>query len=850
MDVKNEPLNYDDDIIPDADLEEPVYDNEPENTQTVEIALNESENEKKRSHFVSLDLISLLKKVATVVFWVAISYFLGAAELPFGAIPFGVALLCAASGKLAYIYLGLSLSTLAVDEGALVYFCTYTAVLFIRVLTRILIDDPFADEKEQTSRTLEDIIPILFSEHVFLRMATSCVGAFIIGLYTLIVNGFLFYDLWGTLVSMAVAPVCVYLYCGLAGSGDILASRSSLVSYEVSDGRRFAAVCALSASLLLALRDVNILGMSLSLFGAMTLTLYFSRKRGIMHSLVIGSVCGLACSPMLAPIFAFAAISSGALWKVSTFFACLSACSVGLAWGLYAEGISALSSVLPAILSSALIFAVFEKLYLADKLLSVDEDTPVVQAKTAIAPTEEVSCEILSPDSLDAIILDDTEQRIRIMCEAFSSLSSLFYGLSEKMRTPSVTDLRQICDNAFDCSCHSCEMRSTCWEKEYSSSLASVGKICDSLERNGRIGSDDIPSRMLERCASMPDIINQINRNCMTHTQQLIIGDKTEIFALDYEAISDLLAQTVGSHKQNYQYMSDLSEVARTLVSDREFPIDGLLAYKNGRHICFSLQIKENISIEEQKNDILDAFEDLCSCRFSWTLLNDGRKVLLTSAKGYSIQYAKRSVKAEGEEGFCGDSVNAFESEKDIFYSFISDGMGSGRDAALTSGICSVFLSNLLKATGECEHSLSMLNGFLRNKGSGSMHECSATIDLLELDLVTGKADFYKGGAAPSYIYRDGSLFKLRSNTVPLGIIKELDTKKTSLELSGGDIIIMVSDGVTQSKDECPWLFDLLKANVGNESLVSIADMIVKRAKYEGACDDISVVVIKVDAQT
>ena len=92
------------------------------------------------------------------------------------------------------------------------------------------------------------------------------------------------------------------------------------------------------------------------------------------------------------------------------------------------------------------------------------------------------------------------------------------------------------------------------------------------------------------------------------------------------------------------------------------------------------------------------------------------------------------------------------------------------------------------------------------------MHECSATVDLLEYDLVTGKAQFYKGGAAPSYIYRDGNLFKLRSNTVPLGIIKELDTKKIAIDTAEGDIIVMVSDGVTQSKEECPWLFDLLKA--------------------------------------
>ena len=127
------------------------------------------------------------------------------------------------------------------------------------------------------------------------------------------------------------------------------------------------------------------------------------------------------------------------------------------------------------------------------------------------------------------------------------------------------------------------------------------------------------------------------------------------------------------------------------------------------------------------------------------------------------------------------------------------------------------------------------------------MHECSATVDLLRYDLISGKAEFYKGGAAPSYIYREDNLFKLRSSTVPLGIIKELDTKKITIDTSEGDIIVMVSDGVTQSREECPWLFGLLKANAKKESLASIADMIVKRAKYEGATDDISVVVMRIE---
>ena len=121
--------------------------------------------------------------------------------------------------------------------------------------------------------------------------------------------------------------------------------------------------------------------------------------------------------------------------------------------------------------------------------------------------------------------------------------------------------------------------------------------------------------------------------------------------------------------------------------------------------------------------------------------------------------------------------------------------MGSGPDAAFTSGICARFLEKMLSSGNRCETSLKMLNGFLRNKGTSSARECSATVDLMELDRLTGSVAFYKSGAAPTYILREGSLFKLRSKTVPLGIIKELDAKKISFDTGDGDVIIMVSDG-------------------------------------------------------
>ena len=127
------------------------------------------------------------------------------------------------------------------------------------------------------------------------------------------------------------------------------------------------------------------------------------------------------------------------------------------------------------------------------------------------------------------------------------------------------------------------------------------------------------------------------------------------------------------------------------------------------------------------------------------------------------------------------------------------------------------------------------------------MHECSATVDLMELDLMGGRASFYKSGAAPTYVFRDGGLFKLRSKTVPLGIIKELDAKRISFDVGDGDTIVMVSDGVTGGREECPWLFELLKNAVESESLEHTVELICQRAQRENPSDDISVVVVRIE---
>ena len=215
----------------------------------------------------------------------------------------------------------------------------------------------------------------------------------------------------------------------------------------------------------------------------------------------------------------------------------------------------------------------------------------------------------------------------------------------------------------------------------------------------------------------------------------------------------------------------------------------------------------------------------------------------LRAKKRISVQGAQNTVSADG--GVSGDSVNLFSNKKDYFYALISDGMGAGREAALTSGLCSVFLEKMLRAGNRAWTSLRMLNNMIRSRGADSLRECSSTVDLLELDLITAEASFIKSGAAPSFVVRGKTVHRLQSGTAPIGIIRALDAQATSFSLRPGDTGVLISDGILLNDPECEWISAYLE-EVSNASPEEIVYQICLHAAECEEHDDCSAVALRI----
>ena len=211
-----------------------------------------------------------------------------------------------------------------------------------------------------------------------------------------------------------------------------------------------------------------------------------------------------------------------------------------------------------------------------------------------------------------------------------------------------------------------------------------------------------------------------------------------------------------------------------------------------------------------------------------------------SATAAYKVSYATAAAAAAGSE-VSGDSARFFGNDS-TFFSVISDGMGSGREAKECATFATSYLSDLLSSDVGVGTASAALSHIIRQREG----ECTATLDLFRLNLLSADAVFIKSGAAPSYVKRGKSIFRIRSETAPLGLMKTVDAEKIRVEIKSGDIVIMLSDGVCASVEDSAWLLSFL-AREEPDSIEDFAKEIVRIASKKNLSrDDITVSVVQI----
>ena len=425
------------------------------------------------------------------------------------------------------------------------------------------------------------------------------------------------------------------------------------------------------------------------------------------------------------------------------------------------------------------------------------------------------------------------DRRISRYAAAFSSLSSLFYSVSDSTRTVSITDLNSNIIRVVEryCShCDGCELE----RSELSDFFTSE------IRRNGVAAYSKVPVHLSSRCSSVCAMAREINNLPVLRERESEKGLKQ--MADEYSALSSILIDAAKRQESESSVDKELARRIKKSLADADIFCDGVRVVGER---CREITVYgvEPEKIKASPNEISSLVASDCKTAISPPdfTLHDGYTLMrLCSVPCIHIEYAKISEAKNGET-VCGDTVSVFENDDKYLYCLVSDGMGSGRDAALTSRLSAIMLEKLLSVGAEKESALKLLNKALVEKEE----EIFATVDLLEIDRVSARATLIKAGAAPTLLIRKGKSLLLEARTPPAGIMKNVIAERKSFTLEKGDMLVMLSDGVLQTGCENTIL---PKESIPPmPSARALASKIIREArKDQEAADDMSVCVLRV----
>lgn len=747
-------------------------------------------------------------------------------HLVFGAHPIGLAFVAALPTHVWAALIGAVIGSLTLGGEGIIYGVICVITVFLRVITS------GADKKSGTS--------VLFGEGLLLRSSAAIIGGFISAAYELLLSGF---TLEGTLFGVAmiiVPPALVFIFSGVFGSNikidSLLYEKSPIFSLKGLDEAEkynvmFFQCTAVFSLLLLAmsLAPLEIFGVSLAYVFVSLVTLLVAKRFGALRALAVGFISSLGVSGSYSVSFALAGLGAGLLFNLGTLYALVGGGAALCAWSAYSSGLIGFLSTLPEYAIAATLAAPLLKRLPSER--GEDETVKVESNAKDMVGTMALTYKNKYRGGLDALE------------SSLTALGGIIRSYSRERATLTSEEYEAIVLDVAKERCRTCADRALCEKEEISPTAKGAAKIAAMLAEHEKITANDTNGED-EFCRHAEAIAEEIEKRAAEAERERYRITERSSVANEYELISKLINEARLADERETAHNAPLSEALSTAIKSHGLS-DGVIRVFGERRPHVILAAEDEGGTKISSRELREEIETVLGVRLGTPEFFKRDKMALmecSAARSYRVECATATAAGAGDE-ISGDTVCVFESSDDRFYALISDGMGSGTVAKETSSFAASFISRALSLRAPKEAVLQMLSEAIRRRKD----ECSATVDLFEFDLVNGSATFLKSGAAPSFVKRGPSIFRLRSQTAPIGLLRKIDTERIRVEVKGEDLVIMLSDGICQAAEDSPWLLELL-SRPAPKDLKVYADFILSEARGRSkGRDDMSVAVLKIE---
>ncbi len=592
-------------------------------------------------------------------------------------------------------------------------------------------------------------------------------------------------------------------------------------------------VMVLSATLLMTLARVTVADVfSLGRVLAVLTVMIAGWKGGVGIGAAAGVAAGLAMDfaagmlPYYTMAYAFPGLVMGVFYGQSRLLCALAYILSGGAAVLWAWADTPSTALVYEVVAGAVVF-----LILPDKLLRrfsalVRQEAPTRKAGQA----QELAA-----------------RRLRRTATAFRAVSGGLQGAFQP-RPVNDGDAARLFDRAADRVCVKCRKRERCWQREYQTTRTALSDALPAMLDRGEAQPQDFPAHFSGQCVRFDVFLGAANRELTALLQRRQYDSRVRESRAAVCAQYGQLAQVLDRTAEELTREPVVDVRRQRLVKQRmaALGLEGRCTVYSDEYGHLRIEV-DGVGAEQLAQSIeVTRLSTLMDCPLRAEENGRGRAVLI-QREPLSALAGVASAERAGQ-AVSGDVGAWFKDERGRLNVLLCDGMGSGAAAWADSDCALRLLEKFLRAGLEAEEALKTVAEALALRGEeqGGF----TTVDLLQVDLYSGKGAVYKLGAAPTYLRRGGVVERVEGGSLPAGLSGEAGCQPDvfPFTLEAGDCVALVSDGVATGRED-DWLRRML-ADFDGASPQELAGRILRESGHRmGDGDDRTVMVLKMDVR-
>ena len=393
-------------------------------------------------------------------------------------------------------------------------------------------------------------------------------------------------------------------------------------------------------------------------------------------------------------------------------------------------------------------------------------------------------------------------EKLQTYAKSFNGLSQIFSQMERFKNNFEPEEMGKMQQEIAGKICMSCSQCAICWQEESSPMYELFYRMFHSIEKRGS-AEEEVHQELSGYCPYSDSIIEEAigvfekaKLNLSWYNRLL---ENRGVIAEQLDAMAYIMEDCAREYKDISGKEGRLLGAVKYRVKERGIVAKEMHLYErhNGK---MSLQMRavskwgSCVPVKELAKAVSQGLRrDMVPGRYVRTMVGKDEAFLTFEEDTlfHTLQGVARLTKDNAQVS--GDSFSFLELEGGECVMALSDGMGSGIRACKESEMVIELIEKFLEAGFKKETAIRMMNSAMVIQGEEGIF---STVDMAAMDLYTGMCEFYKIGAAATFIKRGGAVECISSGSLPAGMFHQLEIDRASRQLQDGDFVVQVTDGV------------------------------------------------------